>query len=81
MNSSDIKDKNFYLISLDSQINGKDDLGLAYLDKQTIETSADRIIEYLIDNNLRKKDTEHNYSIGKKHYSYTSLHRYLENLI
>jgi len=78
---SDIKDKNFRFVSLGSRIDGKDDLGLAYLDKQIIETSADQIIEYLIDNNLRKKDTEHNYSIGKKHYSYTSLHRYLEKLI
>jgi len=78
---SDIKDKNFRFISLGSQISGRDDLGLAYLDKQIIETSADEVIEYLIDNDLRKKDTEHNYSIGRKYYSYTSLNRYLEDLI
>ncbi|MDO9545918.1 MAG: glycosyltransferase family 4 protein [Pelolinea sp.] len=78
---SDIKNKKFHFISLGSQISGKDDLGLAYLDKQIIETTADRIVEYLIDNNLRKVDTEYNYIIGQEFYSYTSLHRYLEELI
>jgi glycosyltransferase involved in cell wall biosynthesis len=78
---SDIKDKGFRFISLGSQISGKDDMGLAYLDQQVIEKSADRIVDYLVDSNLRKKDTEHNYSIGKEYYSYTSLQRYLEELI
>lgn len=77
---SDIKDKNFSLISLGSQISGKDDLGLAYLDKQIIEKAADCIIDYLVDSDLRKENTEYNYSIGKEYYSYTSLHRYLEGL-
>ena len=78
---SDIKNNNFRFISLGSQISGKDDLGLAYLDQQVIEKAADRIIDYLVDSDLRKKDTEYNYSIGEEHYSYASLHRYLEGLI
>ena len=78
---SDIKDKDFRFINLGSRISGKDDLGLAYLDKHVIEEAADRIIDYLVDSNLRKKNIEHNYSIGKEYYSYSSLHRYLEGLI
>ena len=78
---SDIKDKDFRFISLGSQISGKDDLGLAYLDQQVIEKAADGIIDYLVDRDLRKEDTEYNYSIGKEYYSYISLQRYLEKLI
>jgi len=77
----DIKEKGFRFIPLGFQVSGKDDLGLAYLDQQVIEKAADRIIDYLVDSDLRKKDTEYNYSIGEEHYSYASLHRYLEGLI
>ncbi len=77
----DIKDKGFRFIPLGFQVSGKDDLGLVYLDQQVIEKAADRIIDYLVDSDLRKEDVEHNYSIGKEYYSYTSLQRYLEKLI
>ena len=77
----DIKAKGFRFIPLGSQVSGKDDLGLVFLDQSVIEKAADRITDYLIDGKMRKEDTEYNYSIGKKYYSYTSLHRYLEGLI
>ena len=76
----DIKEKGFRFIPLGFQVSGKDDLGLVYLDQNVIEEAADRIIDYLVDSNLRKEDAEHNYSIGKENYSYTSLYRYLERL-
>ena len=77
----DIKEKGFRFIPLGFQVSGKDDLGLVYLDQQVIEKAADRMIDYLVDSDLRVEDTEYNYSIGKEYYSYTSLHRYLEGLI
>jgi hypothetical protein len=77
----DIKEKVFRFIPLGFQVSGKDDLGLVYLDQQVIEKAADRMIDYLVDSDLRVEDTEYNYSIGKEYYSYTSLHRYLEGLI
>jgi mannosylglucosylglycerate synthase len=77
----DIKEKGFRFVDLGSQVSGKDDLGLVYLNQQVIDKAADRVIDYLIDYNLYKKDTEYNYSVGKKYYSFTALRRYLEGLL
>jgi glycosyltransferase involved in cell wall biosynthesis len=78
---TDIKDKGFRFISMGSRIAGKDNRGMAYLDKKIIGDAADHIVEYLTNNDLRVRDTEHNYMVGKKHYSYQALRQHLEKLI
>jgi hypothetical protein len=54
---------------------------MAYLDKKIMEDAADHMVKYLTNNDLRVRDTEHNYMVGKEHYSFQALQRYLEKLI
>jgi len=76
---TDIVDKNFRFISLGSKHIQNSD-GLATIDPVNIDKAADSVVNYLVDKKLRKQDTEHNYAIGMKNYSYQSLQRYLEKL-
>jgi hypothetical protein len=64
-----------------SRIAGKDNRGMAYLEKYIIEDAADHMLKYLTNNDLRVRDTEHNYMVGKDNYSFQALQRYLEKLV
>ncbi len=78
---ADIKDKGFRTVSLGSQIQGRDDLGLVQVAPQIIEAAADQAVELLTDARLRQEMVEHNFRIGQQHYSLKALRGYLARLV
>jgi glycosyltransferase involved in cell wall biosynthesis len=78
---ADIKDKGFSVISLGSEVQGRDDLGLVQVAPQIIETAADQAVDLLTDAQLRTKTVEHNFQIGRQHYSLEALRGYLTELM
>ena len=78
---ADIKDKGFRVVSLGSEIQGRDDLGLVQVAPQVIEAAADQAVELLAEARLRQETVEHNFQVGRQHYSLESLRGYLAPLI
>jgi glycosyltransferase involved in cell wall biosynthesis len=78
---ADIKDKGFHVVSLGSEIQGRDDLGLVQVAPQVIEAAADQAVELLADARLRQETVEHNFQLGRQHYSLEALRGYLAQLI
>jgi glycosyltransferase involved in cell wall biosynthesis len=78
---ADIKDKGFRVLSLGSEIQGRDDLGLVQVAPQVIEATADRAVELLTDARLRQETVEHNFQVGRQHYSLEALRGYLVRLM
>jgi glycosyltransferase involved in cell wall biosynthesis len=70
---ADIKDKGFRVISLGSDIRGRDDLGLAQVAPDVIEAAADQAVDLLTDVALRRTTVEHNFWAGRQHYSLQAL--------
>jgi len=48
---------------------------------QIIEAAADQAVELLTDARLRQETVEHNYRLGRRHYSLEALRGYLAQLI
>jgi glycosyltransferase involved in cell wall biosynthesis len=78
---SDIQDKGFHVISLGSEIVGRDDLGLVQVAPAVIENAADQAVEYLTNPRLRSETVAHNFQVGRLHYSMEALQGYLEQLM
>ena len=78
---ADIKDKGFRVVSLGSEIQGRDDLGLVQVSPQVIEAAADQAVELLTDARLRQEIVELNFQLGRQHYSLESLRGYLARLV
>ena len=78
---ADIKDKGFRVVSLGSAIQGRDELGLVQVAPQVIEAAADEAVELLTDTHLRQETVEHNFQVGRQHYSLEALRSYLTQLI
>jgi len=78
---ADIKDKGFRVVSLGSKIQGRDELGLAQVAPQVVEAAADQAVELLTDARLRRETVEHNFQVGRRHYSLDALRSYLAPLI
>ncbi len=77
----DIKDKGFRVVSLGSEIQGSDELGLVQVAPQVIEASADQAVELLTDARLRQDTVEHNFQVGRQHYSLEALRGHLAPLM
>ncbi len=86
---ADIKDKGFRVVSLGSEIQGRDDPstgsgqrpGLVQVAPQVIEAAADQAVELLTDAQLRQETVEHNFQVGRQHYSLEALRGYLAQLV
>ncbi len=78
---ADIRDKGFRVVSLGSEIQGRDDLGLVRVEQPIIEAAADHGVELLTDARLRQETVEHNFRIGRQHYSLKALRGYLTRLM
>jgi glycosyltransferase involved in cell wall biosynthesis len=78
---ADIGDKGFGVVSLGSETEGKDELGLMTVDQALIEAAADQAVDLLTDAKLRRETVERNYELGRRHYSLESLRSYLEPLV
>jgi glycosyltransferase involved in cell wall biosynthesis len=78
---ADLKDKKLQVVSLGNRISGRDEFGLAIVAQELIETAADQAIELLTDAEQRRKVVEHNFNVGRKHFSMDALYIYLEQLM
>jgi glycosyltransferase involved in cell wall biosynthesis len=78
---TDIEDKGFRVVSLGSQIQGRDEMGLVQVAPEVMEAAADQAVELLTDARLRHETVEHNFQLGRKHYSLESLRGYLAPLL
>jgi glycosyltransferase involved in cell wall biosynthesis len=78
---ADIKEKGFRVVSLGSEIQGKDDLGLVQVKRTVIEDAADQAVELLTDNHLRQEMVQHNFRVGRQNYSLEALRAYLTPFI
>jgi glycosyltransferase involved in cell wall biosynthesis len=78
---ADIKEKGFQVVSLGSDIQGRDDLSLVQVEPQLIEAAADQAVTLLTDAQVREETVKQNMRLGKNHYSLKSLQSYLAPLI
>ena len=78
---ADIHDKGFRVVSLGSEIQGRDDLGLVQVEQSVIEAAADQAMALLTDAELRRETVEHNFQIGRQCYSLEALRGYLSRLM
>lgn len=78
---ADLKDKGLRVVSLGNEIAGRDEHGLVIISPEIIETAADQAVELLTDAGLRKETVDHNFKVGKKHFSMDALYIYLEQLM
>jgi glycosyltransferase involved in cell wall biosynthesis len=78
---ADIREKGFHVISLGSEIEGRDDLDLAQVAPDLIEAAADRAVELLTDNELRQETVEHNFKVGQRYFSMDTLREILGQLV
>ncbi len=78
---ADIKGSGFKVISLGGELQGRDDLGLARVPQEAIETAADHAVDMLADPALRQEAVQTNSEIGRRHYSLAALDRYLADLV
>jgi glycosyltransferase involved in cell wall biosynthesis len=78
---ADIKDKGLEVVSLGNEITGHDKHGLVTIDPDIIEFAADQAVDFLTNPTLRKATVEHNFQVGKRHFSMDALYIYLEQLM
>ena len=78
---SDIKKRGFDIISLGSEVRGRDDLGLVTVDGETIRSAAEQAITALTDRAAREEMAEHNLRLGKQFYSLESLEKSIQGIL
>ena len=78
---ADIKDKGLDVISLGSQVLGQDDAGLVQVAPEIVKAAADQAVNLLTDARRRRETVEHNFEVGRRHYSIASLRGYLAPLL
>ncbi len=78
---ADLKDKGLRVISIGNKIAGRDEHGLVNVPPEIIASAADQAIELLTNTKLRQETVEHNFKVGKKHFSMDALYIYLELLM
>ena len=79
--TADIAPKGLRAVSLGSEVIGYDENGLALVAPEKIEAVADEAVEILTNGEKRNEIVEHNFKIGKKHFSMDALYIYLEQLM
>ena len=78
---ADIGEKEFQVVSLGSELAGRDDLGLAQVAPAVIERAADQAVELLTNAQHREETIAHNFRLGQQHYSMAALRGYLSQLM
>jgi glycosyltransferase involved in cell wall biosynthesis len=73
----DIQDRGFNVISLGSEITGRDQQDLVHIPESVIQRAADQCVVYLTNQAVREEAVSKNYSIAKKHFSFDELERQL----
>ncbi len=77
----DIEDKGFNVISLGSEINGRDELDLVQIPPEVIQNAADQCVTYLTNRSAREQMVKKNFKIAQKYYSYEVLGNKLIKLL
>jgi len=77
----DIEPNGFNVISLGSEITGRDAANLVTISEDVIQRAADQCVDYLTNCQLRKEMVEKNFQIGEQNYSYDCLRHHISNLI
>jgi glycosyltransferase involved in cell wall biosynthesis len=77
----DIKSKGLQVVSLSSEIAGRDEDGLVSVPLEVLHAAADQAVTLLTDTELRQQTVDYNYRLGKKHFSMDALYIYLEQLM
>jgi glycosyltransferase involved in cell wall biosynthesis len=78
---TDIGSQGFRIISLGTEIAGRDDLDLVQVAPHIIEAAADQAIDLLTNARLRQETVEHNFQVSRQHYSLKALRSYLAHLL
>lgn len=76
----DIRQYGFDFVSLGNRHHFDSD-GLASVEKDIVEQAAGHMVELLTDIRLYDRVVQHNFEIGKTHFSYESLRILLQNLL
>ncbi len=79
--AADIKERGFRVVSLGSELQGHDALGLAQVAPATIEAAADQAGKLLSNAGLRQEPVKYNFRLGQQFYSIDALRGYLEPLV
>jgi len=78
---ADIGGRGFRVVSLGAEIQRRDEMGLVQVAPEVIEVAADQAVELLTNAQLRQETVEHNFQLGRKHYSLEALRGYLTPLL
>lgn len=78
---ADIGDQGFRVVSLGAEIQRRDEMGLVRVAPEVIEVAADQAVELLTNAQLRQETVEHNFQLGRKHYSLEALRGCLSSLM
>jgi glycosyltransferase involved in cell wall biosynthesis len=79
--TADIAKADFRIVSLGSQIEGRDGQGLVTVSHEVINAAADQALEYLWNPHARSAVVEHNFKQAQSFYNLDALKKYLEPLI
>lgn len=77
----DIKDRGFEVISIGSQIAGRDRQDLVQVPDAIIQQAADQCVTYLTNRSARQEMVNNNFNIAESHYSYKVLESQLKDLV
>ena len=77
---ADIKPLGFRYVSLGNEFR-RDEDGLAHVPEEIISRAAREVGEILTDKGLREEIVEHNYLLGREHFSLERLKRHLSEII
>jgi mannosylglucosylglycerate synthase len=77
----DLSRAGFELVSLGSEMNGKDDDGLVTLNESAFDRVIPRIVDLLQNLSARQDVVKRNFEIAKKHYSYAALDAIIERIL
>lgn len=79
--AADIKQAGLQAVSLGAEVTSWDENGLAQVPQTVIEQAADQALTLLTTPELRRAVVEHNFQVGKKHYSLDALRKYLTAIL
>ena len=68
-------------MTLGAEIQRRDEMGLVQVAPRIIKAAADQAVELLTNAQLRQETVEHNFQVGRQHYSLESLRGYLAPLM
>ncbi|MGD8624343.1 MAG: glycosyl transferase family 1 [Anaerolineae bacterium] len=78
---ADIKPKGFRTVSLGADLEGEDAQGLAQVTPEKLEAAAEEAVALLTNRQQRQAMVDHNFELGRRHFSLQTLETCLEQLV